>query len=233
MNSLASSGARELQDRPVRGLLRSGTRRHALAAVALSLLAASCSSSTKMVRSWTPDDFHPGSVKKVFVVGIAKDRSLRQIYEDAFVAEIKKRGAQAGVSYDSLPDLDQVDKSATAARLINEGYTHVLVTRVVNMQQHETYVPPTTVSFGVGYGGYPGYYGGWYPYMSASYGYVTSPGYVTTQTVVSLETNVYALTSEAMVYSGMSETWLSDTPSGHVPEVIATVSYNLRAKGVL
>ena len=215
-----------------RGAGRPAIAATAFAAIALALLAAACSSSTTMVRSWTPADFHPGSVKKVFVVGVAKERGLRQIYEDAFVAEIRKRGAQAGVSYDLLTDLDKVDKSATAARLLEDGFTHVLITRVVNVQDHETYVPPSTMSVGFGYGGYPGWYGGWYPYMSMSYGYVTSPGYVTTQRVVSLETNVYALLSEAMVYSGMTETWISDTPSGHLQEVIATVSWDLRSKKV-
>ena len=182
--------------------------------VALGLLVAACSASTKMVQSWTTPDFQPGTVKKVFVVGIAQDKSLRRLYEDTFVAEVKKRGADAGPAYALLPDLGTVNKEVVGALLLKDGYTHVLVTRVVSVQDQETYYPPTTVSVGVGYGGYPGWYGGWGPYVSMSYGFVTTPGYTTVERVVGLETNVYDLASEKMVYSGMTQTWMSKSPAG-------------------
>src|SRR5262245_14737762 len=201
------------------------------AAVVLGILVAACSASTKMIRSSTTPDFQPGSVKKIFIVGVAQDKGLRQLYDDSFVGEVKKRGADAGAAYHILPNLGEVNKDVVAALLLKDGYTHVLVTRVVSIQNRETYYAPTTVS--VGFGGYPGWYGGWYPYMSMSYGYVTSPGYTTVQQVVCLETNVYDLASQKMIYSGMTETWMEDSPSIHIQDVISTVSWDLRSKGVL
>jgi hypothetical protein len=202
------------------------------AAALLVATLAGCASSTTMMHSWTTPDFKPGTVKKVFVLGVARDQGLRRLYEDTFVATLTKRGVGAAAGYTLLPDPSQVDKEKAGAAIRQEGYSHVLVTRVVNVEQRETYVPPSTVSVGVGYGGYPGYYGGWYPYMSTSYGYVTSPGYVTVNKVVSLETNVYDVQSEKLIYSGMTETWVDNSPDQQIGKVVDTLVWDLRAKSV-
>jgi hypothetical protein len=207
--------------------------RTAGAAVVLGALLVGCSASTKMVHSWTTPEFQAGSVKKIFVVGVTPDQDIRQLYEDVFAVEINRRHVQAGTSYGILLNIDNVDKEAVAASLRKDGFTHVLVSRVVSIQDQETYHPPSTVAVGVGYAGYPGWYGGWYPYMSTSYGYVTSPGYTTVNRAVSLETNVYDLGSEKMIYSGMSETWTSDSRISDMQKAIRAMAYDLDSKRVL
>lgn len=203
---------------------------------ALAVLAASfagCSSNAKMVHSSTTPEFKSGTVKKVFIVGVAEDKGLRRKYEDAFAADLKKRGLEAGPSYDLVPDLSKVDKEAVGASLRKEGYSHVLVTRIVRIEDKETYVPPSTMSVGVGVGGYPGYYGGWYPYTSMSYGYVTSPGYTTIERQIGLETNIYDLGSEKMIYTGMTDVFAGEETGSRVVEFIDTVVWDLRSKGVI
>jgi hypothetical protein len=209
--------------------------RAALGGLVLAMGAMACASSTKMLHSSTTPDFRPGTVKKVFVVGVAQYDSLRRLYEDSFVIDLKRDKYEGEASYKRIPDPDpkKIDKDAVAAALVKDGFTHVLVTRVVNVEDRDTYVPPSTMSVGVGYGGYPGYYGGWYPYMSMSYGYVTSPGYVTVDRVVSLETNLYDLGTQKMVWTGMTETWLESTPEKNIPKVIYAVLWDLRAKKVI
>lgn len=203
------------------------------AALLLAGLFAGCATSTKVVQSWTTPDFKAGSVKKMFVVGVSQDQALRRIYEETFAAEIRKRHFEAGPSYARLPDLGNVDKEAVAASLREDGFTHVLVTRVVNIEDKATYHPPSMVVVGGGYGGYPGYYGGWYPYMSMTYGYATSPGYTTVNRLVGLETNVYDLGSGTLIYSCLTESWIGESPSSHIKKVIDTVAWDLRSKGVL
>jgi hypothetical protein len=199
--------------------------------IVLAVSFAGCSSNAKMVHSQTTPEFKPGTVRKVYIVGVAEDKGLRRKYEDAFVADLKKRDLDAGVSYEMVPDLSKVDKEAVAASLRKEGYSHVLVTRIVRIEDKETYVPPSTMSVGVG--GYPGYYGGWYPYMSMSYGYVTSPGYTTIQRQVGLETNIYDLGNEKMIYTGMTDVFAGEETGSRVVEFIETVVWDLRSKGVI
>ena len=207
----------------------------ALPTVALALGALACASSTKMLQSSTTPDFRQGSVKKVFVVGVARNELLRRIYEDSFVADLKKDKVEAEPGYKRIPDPDpkKIDKDAVAAGLRKDGFTHVLVTRLVSVEDRETYHPPSTMTVGVGFGGYPGYYGGWYPYMSMSYGYVTSPGYTTVNTVVGLETNIYDLETQKLVWTGLTQSWIDTSAEKEIPKVIYAVLWDLRSKKVI
>jgi Domain of unknown function (DUF4136) len=210
-------------------------RRAALVTIGLALGMLGCASSTKMLSSSTTPDFRPGSVKKVFVVGVAQNNSLRRVFEDSFVNDLKRDKYDGEASYTRIPDPDpkKIDKDAVAAALVKDGFTHVLVTRLVSVEDRETYVPPTTMAVGVGYGGYGGYYGGWYPYMSMSYGYVTSPGYTTVDRVVCLETNIYDLATQKLIWTGQTETWVDKSAEDSVRKVIYAVTWDLRAKKVI
>ena len=203
-------------------------------ATAAVILAASCST-TKIVHSWSAPGFSKATVKKVLVLGISPNPSIRRTYEDTFSVELEKLGYQAVSGYLWAPDATNLDRDAIAARMSAKHVTHVLVTRMVKVQEVATYHAPTTV--GVGYGGYgPSYYGSWSSYYSTSYGAVVSPGYTTINNVVELETNVYDASKEkdALVWSGQSQTWADQTQSGSkINEVISALVYQMRAQGVL
>jgi len=208
--------------------------RSAALALAGTILAAACST-TKMVHSWSAPGFTKESVKKVLVLGISPNASLRRTYEDTFSVELEKMGYQAVSGYLWIPDATQLDREAIIARIKKENVTHVLVTRLVNTKDVETYHAPTVV--GVGYGGYgPGYYGSWSSYYSVGYTTVMDPGYTTVDTVVTLETNLYDASREkdALVFSGESQTWTDQAQSGSkIDSVIYKLVYEMRAKRVL
>lgn len=193
--------------------------------------------STKMVHSWVLPGFNKESVKKVLVLGISPNAALRRTYEDSFSVELEKRGYQAVSGYLWAPDAANLDREAIIAKIHAEHVTHVLVTRLVKSKDVETYHSPTVMS--VGYGGYgPGYYGSWSTYYSAGYGAVVSPGYTTTNTVVTLETNFYdaAKEKDALVWSGESDTWTDQSESGtnsNIDSVISQLIYQMRAQKVL
>jgi len=204
----------------------------ALSVLAVPLASAGCAS-TKVLSSWTAPDFVSGTVKRVLVVGVARDAAIRRSYEDDFSLELTKREIAAIPSYTWAPDLDpeRLDRADIEKRLKAEGTTHVLVTRMIDKRTQETYHPPTTMS--VGYApGYPGYYGGWYSFYSTAY---VSPGYVSTQEIVSLETNLYAVNQGEgkLVWSGVTETFLASSPMKDVQAVISALVYELRAKKII
>jgi len=209
-------------------------RHYAALAVAGAILTGACSS-TKMVHAWSAPGFSKETVKKVLVLGISNNASLRRTYEDTFSVELEKLGYQAVSGYLWVPDATQLDRDAIVARIHAENVTHVLVTRLVNTKDIETYHAPTVV--GVGYGGYgPGYYGSWSSYYSVGYTTVMDPGYTTVDTVVTLETNLYDASKEkdALVFSGESQTWTDQAQSGSkINSVISRLVYEMRAKRVL
>ena len=198
--------------------------------VAGLLLMPACAPKTKMVSSWKSPDFRSGSVKKVFVLGVAADSSLRRFYEDSFVASIEKSGITAVPGYTSIPDPRTLDREALEKKFRAEGYTHVLATRIVDQKTIETYVPPQVTTVGVAA---PGYYGSWYGYYSVGYTTVVSPGYVVRDEVYSLETNLWDVASGERVWTGLSQTWVGESPEANLKAVISRVGYELRAMKIL
>ena len=176
-------------------------------------LMVSCSS-TKIVHSWAAPGATKATVKKVLVLGISSNPSLRRTYEDTFAVELEKLGYKTVSGYLWAPDAANLDRDAITAKIRAEGVTHVLVTRLVRAKDVETYHAPTTVGVSYGYG--PGYYGGWGSYYSMGYGAVVEPGYTTVDTVVTLETNFYDASKEkdALVWSGESATWTDQAQTG-------------------
>jgi len=209
-------------------------RSRRLSMISLTLLAvAACAPKTTLLSSWLAPGFQPGSVSKVLVLGVAANTSMRRQYEDQFCAELVKLKVACIPGNQWIADPAKLDKDAIAQRAKTEGVTHVIVTRVVDRKQVETYHPPTTASVGV-YGGYgPSWYGSYGSFYSTGYSYVTSPGYVSTNDVVSLETNVYGTAKEDLIWSGMSETWVEGTGTKNLAPVIHSFVWELRGKKVL
>jgi hypothetical protein len=205
-----------------------------LLAAAATILIGACAS-TKIVHSWSAPDFNKETIKKVLVLGVSANPSIRRTYEDTFSVELEKLGYVAVSGYLWIPDPSHLDREAIIARIRAENVTHVLVTRIARVQDIETYHAPTVTT--VGYGGYgPGYYGSWSSYYTVGYSSVASPGYTTTDTVVTLETNFYDASKEkdALVWSGESKTWTDQAQSGSkINSVISAIVYDMRAKRVL
>lgn len=195
--------------------------------------AASCGPSTKMLTSWTAPDFQKSTIKKILVLGVAKDLSLRRHYEDSFVQTLQGLKYGAVPSYLWIPDMPkELDKEMLGKKIAEAGVTHVLVTRLVDQKTVQTYTPPSYATVGVSpY--YPGWYGSYYSYWSVGYTTMVSPGYVSENTVFSLETGLYDASDEKLLWTGITETWLADNPTKNIDAVIKKVVYELQAKGVL
>jgi hypothetical protein len=205
----------------------------AVAVLMAPALLAGCSQSMKLVRSSVDPSFVPGSVKSVFAVGVSQSPIIRKEYEKTVVEALQSKDLKVTPGFDLIPDIKTVDKDAVAAELKKMGVTHVLVTRVVERREVEQYHPPSYVSVGVGYGGYPGYYGGWGSYMSVGYSTMASPGYTTVHTVVAVESNLYDLATEKMVWTGLSEGYPDDNPTDSFRPYINQLIYDMKAKKVL
>lgn len=209
----------------------------AAAVVTAAVCTLACSASTTMVTSWKAPSASKATVKKVLILGIAKDDSIRRTYEDDFALEINKLGYLAVAGYTWVPDASKFDKEALLTRIKADGVTNVLVTRLVGKDTVTTQTGPTYAA--VGYSPYgPGYYGGWGSYYSVGYTTMVSPGYTTTNDVVTLETNFYDAAKdekEALIWSGQSQTTLSQSEAAgsKIDSVIHAVVWEMRAKGVI
>jgi hypothetical protein len=200
------------------------------AAVAAYTLA-SCAASTQLTSSWADPAAAGRSYKKIVVVGVTNKAPIRREYEDAFSRELVARGIEATPSYNFGGPESKLDKDAAVAKLHEVGADAVLVTRLVDKETVNTYYPPSYSTVAA-----PSpYYGGWYGYYSMGYSYMTSPGYVEENKVYRIETNLYDVTGDKLIWSGLTETTLisGDAPDAEIAPMIATLAYDMEKHKVL
>ena len=156
---------------------------------------------TKMTDTWK-DDTYRGTIRKVVVVGIFKEPDTRKIFEDEFADRLRARGVDATASHKIISEAELPDKDVGIGKIRKLGADGILVTRVMDMETVKNYVPGQAYAVP----SYYGYYGGYY-----SYSYSYRPGYTETEGTAYLETNLYNVGDEKLIWSGRSKTKLSAT----------------------
>ena len=173
-------------------------KRLVLFLVACLCLPASCAT-TKMTDTWR-DDAYRGTIGKVVVIGIFKEPDTRKIFEDEFADRLRARGVDATASRKIVSDAELPDKDVVIGKIRKFGADTVLVTRVMDMETVKNYVPGQAYAI-------PTYYS----YYGAYYSYSYRPGYTETEGFAYLETNLYGIGDEKLIWSGRSKTKFSAT----------------------
>lgn len=183
-----------------------------------------CSPSTKLVKSWAAPgvSITKGSNNKVLVIGMVRDESGRRAVEDQLV----KKMANAVPSY-TLISSDKVQSTSDAdlAKIIKDGhFTHVLMMVLADIQDETYYVPGTTSM--TYYGGYYGYYG----YGASMY---TTPGYYTTDKIYSVETTVYSVNPDELIWTGTTASVNPSSLQRTIDDVADVIAYDMKKSGFL
>ena len=170
-----------------------------LTLVYICALAAACGATTNLVKTWRDPTYTGRNVKRVLVIALTPNQHNRQVFEYAMASRLQAMKYQPFTGYDLLPRDQMADRAAIADAVKRNGIEIVLVSKLVSVQTETEYVPPAGAPP-------PGAYG-FYPYYSAGYATVYSPGYVQEKQVVYLETNAYDAQKEQLIWSGISKTF--------------------------
>jgi hypothetical protein len=103
------------------------------------LMTTSCAS-TKLINPWR-DTGYQGPVKKVFVVGVVKDRGRRSLIENEFVRQFKARGIEAVASTEVLSDEGFPTRETVEPKVREQGADAVLVAKFIKRETVDTYTP--------------------------------------------------------------------------------------------
>ena len=209
-----------------------------LVLIAAAIVLGACSS-TMITGSWKNPDF-TGKVKKIYVVGIAKQETTRRIFEDGFCQQLATLGATGMPSYLDLKINQETSEDVIAGRIKANGADSVLMARAVGSRTEQV-VNPGYVSgpaYGPGYAGrgyyYPDpyyrHYGGYY---ARSYDIVYQPATVSEFQVVTIEANLYSATSGELIWSAQLETVVEADLSALINDFIEVVTRDLKEKGLL
>jgi hypothetical protein len=194
-----------------------------------AVLLSACTST--FTHTWKDPKAAPLELKgeKVVAIVLVKDQVTRRLAEDRLAQQIAARGAQGRSMYSMLPDITAGNEQAARAALEAAGVKGVVVMRPVNVDRtvHVTpsYEEPSYVSF---WGGYYGY-GFSMSYASPGYGEST----VKEKTVVYVETLVYSLKQNKLVWGGQSKTTNPETLAELIEKLSAAAAYELKHEGLI
>lgn len=207
--------------------------------IALScIILASCGSNTSIVNSWRDPDTSITNehFKKVLVVALVKDEATRRTTENRIVAT----NPIFRSSYSFLNGTNlQLTKEQKLKILKDENFDGVVTMRLVSKEKETTYVPGTNTSMyygGMGgmYGGYGGMYGNGFGnwYGAYSPGFYT-PGYYQENTYYLVETNIFSLTQNKLIWTGTTKSSNLTEIGLTVDSIIQTVIDEMKKDGSL
>jgi hypothetical protein len=188
-----------------------------------AILLASCTS-TQIVKTWN----EPGAsvslsaANKTMVLAMVKDETSRRVIEDQLVKRLNGK-AVASYTVISTEMLKQASEEELNKKLTDGQFTHVLIMRLGDVEKETTYVQGTTTAY---YGGY----GRYYRYGS---GFYTDPGYYTTDKNYFVETIVYSVSPNKLLWTGTTKTVNPSNVDKTVNEIADVVAAKMKKDGFL
>lgn len=183
----------------------------------LALGLAACAT-TRLTDTWVDPTLQTlPRFQKVMAAVLNADPVLRRSAEDALVANIKRTAAVP--SYTIVPDWEGGDLGKIKAKLQQAGIDGVVVLRLAGVDKEQTWVPGNYSSFG-------GYWGHAYPLAY-------DPGYIRTDTIVRVDTTIYSVADDKLLYATRSRTFNPSDTAETVKEIATSVAEDLKQRGLL
>ena len=182
----------------------------------------SCSG-TKLTQKQVNEKFKGKPVSNILIIGIANKQKRRMSFEKKFVSQLKLAGVNAVSSTNAIPmpadlELKKEDILNVVKKFQNDA---VIITHVKSIEDKEVYNRDAH-----GISGFYGYYG-------FVFGHIHDPGYSDTSTTIRMETNLYNVKTEQLMWSGQSKTWNKDSGSEIINDVIKVVIDELQKNNLI
>jgi hypothetical protein len=196
------------------------TKAALLGAVAVTL--AACAT-TSLQSTWKNPDAAPLKLKgrKVVALVLTDEEALRYATEEQAAREITAHGAVGVPANRLLPQAQIRDKERARAIFEREGIDAVVVVRQVAKEK----------GLSGSFWGSPGYSSFWGPgFWGGGYG---GGGYLRTDTILVVETLVYSLQQNQLVWASQSQTMNPIEVGAFVRELSKTLGTEMEKQGLL
>lgn len=192
-----------------------------LICAAVLALGACSSTPTKLVSTWAAPGSAEFKPKKILVTCPAKEKSMRLSAEVRMSQLIPNSVTSTSVFLNG----EEGDMERVRARINDLGIDTVVIMRPIAVDSTVEYVPPSVGTYSSG----PGLYGYW----GSSYYTVYDPGYTREKTVAVIETEVYAVEGEKLLWISRSNTINPESVSKAVDSIIEANVESMRAQGLI
>ncbi|MFD2514701.1 hypothetical protein ACFSRY_12565 [Pontibacter locisalis] len=174
----------------------------------ISIFLFGCAPTTRITGTWKNPDVGNRNFDKVVVAALTDNVRARDKVESDMQAQLQQRGISATKSINLFPPTmlskDGPDVNLLMEKIKGEGYDAIMTVALIDEETETRYVPGTygytpVTRFGW-YGRFRGYYTYWYPTLY-------DPGYYTEDRIYFLETNLYDVQSENLLWSAQSQSY--------------------------
>jgi hypothetical protein len=173
---------------------------------------------TEITHEQVNEAYKGGPVSNILIIAITGNEDSRRSYEREFVAQLKSAGVEAISSEEAIPmpaDLEM--EKETILNAVNQFENDaVIITHLIDKEDKEVYTR----------GGRPGI--GYHGFYRSRYSRTHSPGYSSTSKTLRLDTNLYDVKTEKLIWSGQSKTLSKDSKYQIINDVIKVVINDLQ-----
>ncbi|MBC2710545.1 MAG: hypothetical protein HGJ94_05975, partial [Desulfosarcina sp.] len=155
---------------------------------------------------------------------IIEDQEIRAILEKHFMDWLNVKGVEAIISADVLP-IDagtKLEKEAIIEVVDKYENDTILITHLVGMSETEVFSRDR-----------PRYFYNYYGFYNYGWGYVTWPTIYGEKVQFSLETRLYDVKTESLIWAGESQTTNPKTTGEAIGQVVDVVMKDLEKNGLL
>jgi hypothetical protein len=178
------------------------------AVLLLCLFMVSCAS-TSLTQSWKQPELKK-SFNHLMIIGISDSQQTRRIYENHFVAELKKKNISATPSYKLIDSKQKINRETVLKAVQGTEIDAVLVTYLASADsQLRHYDSPLT----------PGYSGSPDANMISAT-LITQRGRSSSSEVIGLKSDFYDVQEKSMIWSVQTRTVAPDSIDDAITEVI-------------
>jgi len=189
---------------------------------AFLFLVISCAG-TELTQKQVNEVYRGKPVSNILVIAITGNEDSRQFFEQKFVAQLKSVGVEAVSSEEVIPmpaDLEM--KKETILNAVSQFKNDaVIITHLIDKEEKEIYTRG-----GQAHGGYFGFY-------QSRLSYASDPGYSSSSKTARLETNLYDVKTEKLIWSGQSKTWSKESKYQMINDVIKVVIDDLQKNNLI
>ena len=185
--------------------------------------------STHFVSTWTDPSLEgPVSLtgKRVATFLLSDEESTRRMVEEILAGEVTSHGAEGVPGFTLMSADEALDQDWVKERLRAEGIEGAVIMRLIGRETETRFVPGTT-SYA------PAHYSSMWGYWGPSWTVVHEPGYLETDVIVSVETLVYSVTQDKLLWAGVSETMNPNHVQSMIIELSAVAANEMQKSGLL
>lgn len=202
--------------------------------VLIGMLLAGCSTTT-LSGSWK-NPAYTSQVKKVYIVGIAKQKTTRRMLEDGFNRQLSAYGVTGLSSYRDFPTSQEVDEAKLATIVKDNGADVILMTNVTDKRTEEVVNPGRITTTGPTYTRRyddRSYYRDYGSYYNQQRQMIYEPAIISKFKIVTVEATLYDTKTKQLIWSAQLETVIESDLQTMVDDFVKTVIDDMSSKGLL